>query len=361
MTRVRKDVEKALCWSNPLHLPAVVTDEERALDAYVNHPLFPSLRKGEIKSTLIGDDRQIGLLFPKSFDSNRFIHPPIDILGVTKDLFESQCMQAVIKSSFYEPSTTGVILLGVTDLFTFRSQSPEADAWNIARAYKTLAKCIELILACSNSKILVLLPMALSNKDQLDLVAAQGQSLVRSVLLDTAIKDHVGSRIRFFSTVNFTYSAIPKQFGEFKLMYRLTRTGGYILTHEGSVEVSKMLASFISDWAFNQLPGSGLRFHDQDQTLANQLERNKIVYPFRPAAPLADAAERYELQNPTPRFRGNPKTQGSRSNRTPPPLMSPPIMARNTGKGKSLPRNHSHSRSGPYIPGPKNQPWAQRY
>lgn len=366
-------MEKALHWANPLHLPSIQADEGRVLDILYPAPIFQNVHPGKIIATLMGDKRHLGLLFPTSFRARRFLHPALNTLGVEHDQFETQIMEGVIKSTFFPPKIQSVFIIGLTDLFTYKYQSPEADFWQVARAYKTLHRSLDMLLHCSNSKILVLLPMALSGKNELDLVAAQGHALVHSVLRDTDFKGHIGTRIRFYSVPNFTCNS-QARLGGFEKLYKLTRTGEYLLSPEGNKEVSYDMSQFIISWVQGQLPRVSLHLGTTEHELTKEVEGMKVLFPFRQTSSLAEAAERFDLQNinflPTPPGaetqhnprRGPQKDLVPRSNRAPPPLMSGSGSTTRHPAGKNLPgKKHHHQRSRPYNPGQKHTPWAQNY
>ena len=365
---IRLRVEKALAWAHPLHMSAIVPDEDRVLDRLYPKPLFQFLGPNKIKLTLLGDKRHTGLLFPMVLDPHRFLHAPINTMGIVHDLYESQTLESVIKSSFLPIDTQGVIVLGTTDIFTYKFQKPESEAWNVARAYKTLSKCLNVALKCSDLKILVLLPMSLSGRSELDLVSAQGQALMLSLIKDTDFGSHIGGRIRFYSALNYVSNNMAT-FGGFEKLFRLTRTGEYLLSQTGNKEISFDISEFIVSWVMGQLPRVNLQLESAEHEIIKGVEESRIIHPFRPASALSDAAESFELQHmtllpPLPRAhapphprRGDNRDLTPRSSREIPPLMS----SRSTGAGKGGPGKKHHQRTRPYAPGSRHQPWTHHY
>ena len=365
---IRLRVERALAWSHPLHMSAIVSDEDRVLDRLYPKPLFRFLGPQKIKLTLLGDKRHAGLLFPMVFDPHRFLHAPINTMGIVNDLFESQTLESVIKSTFLPSDTQGVLLLGPTDIFTYKYQKPESEAWNVARAYKSMGKCLNVALKCSDLKILVLLPMSLSGRSELDLISAQGQALMLSTLKDSDFTSYIGSRIRFYSAPNYASNNMAT-FGGFEKLFRLTRTGEYLLSQTGSKEISFDISEFIVSWVMGQLPRVNLQLESAEHEIIKGVEESRIIHPFRPASALSDAAESFELQHmtllpPLPRAhapphprRGDNRDLTPRSSREIPPLMS----SRPTGAGKGGPGKKHHQRTRPYAPGSRHQPWTHHY
>ena len=325
------------------------------LENFYNGNQFEQIERNTVKVTLIGDIRQVGLTFPQSFCPARFIHNPINNMGMEQDNFIFETMSAAIESNLSVSAEGQVFILSITDLFTFTYKT-ESEFYQIARAYKVLSRCLSQIMDGTNHKALILLPMALSDCTEMDLVAAQGLGLVQAILMDSDFRKHVSHRIRFFSVLN--YMALRMENGnlhdrvEFNSMFQNTRKSGCVLSHDGNKNVSYELSNFISSWVMNLLDPVFLTPNQSMEDMLADLEKFSVVFPFRKSDSLPEVAERFRLEHG---FRQQnrhapPSHSGDRHSKekvNPPPLM---LGAPRSGRGKKRAGPHQPPRAGPHQP-----------
>ena len=350
----------------PLSVSSLVDDDgNNVLDTHYATAIFPEVGPQMIKLCLIGDIRQIGLRFPRAFNSCRFIHNPINVLGVEADQFILETMAAAIRSTIAVPPGNYIFVLSITDLFTFTNHVA-SDFYRIARAYRVLAKCLMILMQGTLHKAIVMLPVAHSNNTELDLVAAQGQSLVQAILTDTDLRPHVGGRIRFFSPVTVAMlkmeDANVADRLEYSALFRPTIGSGYVLSGVGNLRISFELANFASSWILGQLSPAILSPNQSMEDLISVLADSMALFPFRRSESLPVVAERHDLifGHGSSGYSASPSSAGStegRANNKPPPLL---LDAQRSGRGRKRPGPPHPPRPSPGRPGPPPRAWSPR-
>lgn len=291
-----------------------------------------------------------------------------------KDILMSKAAEANLKILFLaeeENPPSCYVILSTLDLY-LQQQDQElyTEPWQTARAYKVLTECLQVLMKCSQAKVLVMLPMAVAKRGQMDLAASIGLSAVASIVMDEDVGQFiVKDRIRFFSAINYVLNMTDNR-DELMNKYFTQKQGGFQMLQTGCSEIGFSISNMICKWESKESPEDAYPGLTPFQG-GNLSDYSSLIYPYRPAAPLEEAVEQYEYQNyptqklpqpqitpvnpmftlgagapaqtrPHPGYRGRPARKGTSGH----------PGTKNVGQGKQ-PRYQGQQR-----PGNRHSPWA---